>query len=65
MANWSHNKWVRRYLDLGTFILLASIHIPLKIRGELAICNVLVYLCGSERPVSGFLLGLLHKNQLE
>ena len=64
MANWSH-KWVRRSLDVGTFILLASIHTPLKIKGELAICNVLVYLCGSDSPVSGFMLGLLHKNQPE
>ena len=64
MTNWSH-KWVSRYLDMGTFILLASIHTPLKIRGDLAICNVLLYLCGSERPVSGFMLGSLHKNQPE
>ena len=41
----------------------------IKIEGrnmpELPICNVLVYLCGSESPVSGFMLGLLHKNQPE
>ena len=56
MANGSH-KWVRIYLDMGTFILLASIHTPLEIRVELAICNVSVSFCGSERPVSGFMLG--------
>ena len=61
MANGSH-KWVRRYLDMGTFIVLASVHTPLEIRVELAICNVLVSFCGSERPVSGFMLGSLHKN---
>ena len=38
MANWTH-KWVRRYLDVGTFILLASIHTPLQIRVEVAIFN--------------------------
>ena len=36
MANWTH-KWVWRSLILGTFILLTSIHAPLKIRVELAI----------------------------
>ena len=62
MADGSH-KWVRRYLDVGTFILLTSIHTPLEIRVELAFCNVLVSFCGSERPVGGFMLGSLHKNQ--
>ena len=62
MANWTH-KWVRRYLDMGTFILLTSIHTPLKIRVELAICSALVYLCGFESPVGGFILGSLDKNQ--
>ena len=54
---------MRRYLDMGTFILLASVHTPLEIRVELAICNVLVSFRGSERPVGGFMLGSLHKNQ--
>ena len=62
MANWTH-KWVRRYLDMGTFMLLASIHTPLQIRVEVAIFNALVYLCSSERPVGGFRFGSLHKNQ--
>ena len=39
MADGSH-KWVRSYLDVGTFILLASIHAPLEIRVELATCNI-------------------------
>ena len=43
MAKWTH-RLVRGYLDVGTFILLASIYTPLKIRVEVAICNALVYL---------------------
>ena len=62
MANGSR-KWVRRYLDVGAFILLASIHTPVEIRMELPICNVLASFCSSERPVGGFMLGSLHKNQ--
>ena len=58
MAKWTH-RLVRGYLDVGTFILLASIYTPLKIRVELAICSALVYLCGFESPVGGFMLGLL------
>ena len=47
----------------GTFVLLTSIHAPLKIRVESALCNALVYLCGLESPVGGFIFGSLHKNQ--
>lgn len=61
--------WVKRALDMGTFSATACppfavvFHLsPLKSRVELTVGSVLVYLCGSQLPISRVVLAELQKN---